>query len=208
MTIAKYLHSCILVQDDNLTLLFDPGNYTYEAKVFDAATLTKLDYIVITHEHQDHMHIPFIKELLEKFPDAKIITNMSAQKLLQDAGIESSTEGVAGINIVRTSHEKIFGVTPPENIMFEINNTLTHPGDSLQFSLSTPILLLPVQAPWCSLTQAVEFAISQNPKVIIPIHDWHWRDEATQMFYERLEKHFSEHEIKFIKPMTGVTFTL
>lgn len=197
MIITKHSHSCLLIKEQNQTILIDPGNYTYEEKALDINSLEKLDYILITHEHPDHMYMPFIKELVEKFPQVKIITNSSAVEVLKKEGVLASTEQSSDIQISSTPHERVFGVVPPENIQFSLFNKLTHPGDSLHFKLNTPILALPLQAPWCSLTEAVEYAVSLHPKIVIPIHDWHWNDSAREAFYERLTKYFGDNGIEF-----------
>jgi glyoxylase-like metal-dependent hydrolase (beta-lactamase superfamily II) len=140
MIISKHSHSCLLIKEANQTILIDPGNYTYEDKALDISSLEGLDYILITHEHPDHMYIPFMKELVEKFPDVKIISNESAVKVLKEANIEALMESSSDITISPTPHERVFGVVPPENIQFSLFNKLTHPGDSLHFLLNTPIL--------------------------------------------------------------------
>jgi hypothetical protein len=43
----------------------------------------------------------------------------------------------------------------------------------------------------------VEYAVSQKPKVVIPIHDWHWNEKAREGFYERLTKYFGDNGIEF-----------
>lgn len=207
MQITKYLHSCLLVEEVGKKFLLDPGNYTAEAKVLNINNLDKLDYLLITHEHQDHMYIPLIKKILLKFPDLAIITNPSAKKLLEKEGINSSTKATDLIKVESVPHEKVFGGEPPMNILFRIDD-LTHPGDSLHFNSSTKILALPVQAPWGSLTQAVKLAVSLKPKVILPIHDWYWNDIARELFYKRLESYFATLGIKFIGLKTGVQVTV
>src|SRR3990167_1958183 len=93
MKISKYIHSCLLVEDEGKTILIDPGNYTFEEKGLDIGKLEKLDFLLITHEHPDHMHMPLIKEILEKFPQAQIISNNSVKKILEERGI-NATENV------------------------------------------------------------------------------------------------------------------
>lgn len=203
MEITKYIHSCLLIKIKGKTILIDPGNYTYDSKALDINTLKKLDYLLITHEHPDHMYIPFIKEILAKFPDLSIVTNPSAQGKLSAEGIKSTTDSVGIIKIQKIPHERVFATDPPENILFNIADILTHPGDSLHFTYQTPVLALPVQAPWCSLTQAVEFAGSLKPQVILPIHDWHWNDIARAAFYKRLAEYFAKAGIKFLSLETG-----
>ncbi len=203
MKISKHNHSCLLVHEENITILIDPGNYTYDSKALDINVIDHLDYVLITHEHPDHMSIPLIKNVMDKFPEAKIISNSSVVKILESANIQASTEQNEFIKMEEVPHEKVFGVNLPQNVKFDIFNKLTHPGDSLHFSLSTPILALPVQAPWCSLTQAVEKALELKPKVIIPIHDWHWSYTARGAFYIRLEDYFKQFNIEFKSVQTG-----
>src|SRR4051812_48247483 len=83
MTISKHLHSCLLIGDNGKTVLIDPGVFTYQEKALDIQSLSGLDYILITHEHPDHMHVPLIKELLTKFPKAKIVSNPSIESILR-----------------------------------------------------------------------------------------------------------------------------
>jgi L-ascorbate metabolism protein UlaG (beta-lactamase superfamily) len=92
--------------------------------------------------------------------------------------------------------------------MFNIGNIFSDPGDSFSFKSTKKILALPVQAPWGSLTQAVELAVSLKPEVIIPIHDWHWNEIARNAFYKRLEDYFKNEGINFISPQTGVEITI
>ena len=82
MKISKHIHSCLLIKEQGKTILLDPGNYSYESKALDINSLKQLDFIGITHEHADHMYIPWIKEIVVKFPNVKIITNDSCVKLL------------------------------------------------------------------------------------------------------------------------------
>lgn len=203
MIISKHVHSCLLVKENGKTIIIDPGNYSYEENALDLEKLEALDHILITHEHPDHMYIPFIKKLIQKFPNVKIITNALAKKVLELEGINALSESNSDIIMANTPHEKVFGITPPENVQFEVFGHLTHPGDSLTFKCEAPVLALPVQAPWGSLTQAVDYAVSQRPKVIIPIHDWHWNEKARDAFYTRLEKYFGDLGIKFLPLRTS-----
>lgn len=203
MEITKYVHSCLLVEINGKRILIDPGNYTYDSKTLDINALERLDYLLITHEHLDHMYIPFIQKILAKFPNLSIVTNPSAQEKLNAEGIKSTTDSLDIIKVQRAPHERVFASDPPENILFNIADTLTHPGDSLHFTSQTPVLALPVQAPWCSLTQAVEFAVLLKPQVVLPIHDWHWNDVARAAFYKRLDGYFTQHGIKFLSLETG-----
>ena len=208
MKITKYVHSCLLVEEKEKVALIDPGIYTAQSKALDLRYIKKLDFILITHEHADHLYIPFLKEILVQFPDIEIITNPSVSLLLERQGIKASHKGNAYVGPEEAKHERLFFGQAPENALFHIFSRLTHPGDSFGFSETKEILALPVQAPWGSTTQAVEKALELKPKIIIPIHDWHWRDEARKAMYERLAEYFKEHNIEFRGLETDKTFEI
>lgn len=205
MQISKHLHSCLLVKDQNQTILIDPGNFTYAAHALDLNNLNQLDYILITHEHADHFHLPLIKDLLHKFPNVKIISNPSVVTILQTENITASSEGNEVIEMETLTHEKLWDKEPPQNTIFKIFRKLTHPGDSLHFTTSSDILALPLTAPWGSTTEAVKKALEINPKVIIPIHDFMWKDEIRVAMYERLTDFFKTRGIEFKGLKTGET---
>ena len=204
MRITKYLHSCLLVEEKETVILLDPGIFTYQEKVLDINKLSKLDYILITHEHPDHLHIPFIKELVAKFPNVKIITNSSIVAILQKENIKATTEGNELIQVTPVKHERVFDRPTPQNVMFEIFGKLAQPGDSMSFETTKKILAIPLVGPSWSTTQAVEKALSQNPKIVIPIHDWMWRDEWRVEMDKRLKEFFAKKDIDFKSPETGV----
>lgn len=204
MKISKHLHSCLLLEEKETTILIDPGNFTYEAHALDLTTLDHLDYLLITHEHADHYHVPFIKELVAKFPQATIISNSSVVSLLQKETIQATTESNEYINVLPFPHERVFDREAPQNVMFEVFGKLAHPGDSMSFTTDKEILALPLLGPSWMITQAVEKAVSLKPKVIIPIHDYHWKDEYRIQYYERLEKFFTPRGIIFKSLETGI----
>jgi len=183
MKISKYLHSCLLIQKDGISILIDPGSFTFEENALRVDTLEKLDFILITHEHQDHMSVPLLKKILEKFPDVRIITNGAAADLLAKDGIAASIQGTEFIELVPIPHEKVLTLVP-HNTLFHVFGELTHPGDSFQFTETRDVLALPIQAPWGSMVQALEKAAALKPKLVIPIHDWHWKDEARKRLYK------------------------
>lgn len=205
MKITKYVHSCLYVEADGITMLIDPGEYSVKEKAISIDTFSHLDYLLITHEHADHFSLPFVKEMVAKFQNLTIITNSSVQKMLQKENIISQTEGNDLIQVAAAPHEKIFGGIPPENIVVTLFNRLTDPGDSLHFDKTAEILALPIIAPWGSVTDSVEKAIALKPKIIIPIHDWHWNEEARKSMYARLVDYFKQFDIEFKGIETGKT---
>ena len=199
MKISKHVHSCLLIEEAGKVFLIDPGNYTVSENALDLSSIPQLDYLLITHEHQDHTDLSLIKEIFAKFPEVKIFSNSSVAVILEKEGIKVGTSGNELVTLETVPHEKIFmSNTLAKNVMFTIAGKFSHPGDSHHFETSSAILALPVQAPWGSTTAAVELAVKLKPKVIIPIHDWHWNEKARKSIYQRLEEYFRSLGIRFI----------
>lgn len=205
MKITKFEHACLLVEMPapvKRTALFDPGAMSYESLSIDA--LEFLDDIIITHEHGDHVHVPTIKKLFDKFPDVRITTTDAVVTILAAEGIPASSKPSEGIVFFDAPHEDVEPVFPsPEEIGVHYLDKLTHPGDSHSFNETKSILALPITGPWGSTIRAVNVALQLKPNFIIPIHDWHWREEARQQFYDSFEILFNKQEITFFKMVTG-----
>lgn len=208
MKITKYLHSCLLIEEAGKTILIDPGQYTFDAHVFPIDSLAQLDAIFITHEHADHCSLPFIRALVTKFPAVEIVTNTELVTTLQAEQVEATAELPDYVTAQPVAHEDIVFAVPPVNTQYTFFGKLTHPGDSHHLTTSAPILALPIQAPWGSFANAIKLAESLSPKYIIPIHDWHWKDEVRKMMYDRAEEYLAQSDIVFKKLETGETIEL
>jgi len=208
MSITKYLHSCLLIEEDNTVILIDPGEYTYNAKIFPLDTLAQLNYILITHEHADHFSLQFIKDIIAKFPDVAIISNQSVVKILEKENLPAASGGNDFITLTQVPHEEILFAPPPKNVQFTLFNKLTHPGDSFNFSSQVDCLAMPMTAPWGSMIAAMKKVVEVKPKVVIPIHDWHWKDEALHAFYPRVAEFLKPHGIDFKQAETGEAISL
>lgn len=205
MRITKYLHSCLLIEDQEKTVIVDPGIFTEQEKVLDVTKLANLDYIAITHEHSDHMSIPLIKKLVKKFPAVLVVSTGSVKRILKAEGIKVSTVDNDDIVVANIPHEKLFGTSAPQNILVNVFRKLSHPGDSLHIIKTLDILALPITAPWGSTTWAFDTAVKLNPKIVIPIHDYMWKDEIRFGIYTGLEKAFTKQKITFLPLETGKT---
>lgn len=203
MKITKFVHACLLVETPERVALFDPG--TMSEGALDIGRIERLDDIFITHEHADHMSLDLIKRLVAKFPDVRITSTSSVVKQLDEAGIAASDQPPEGAAFFEAPHESMAPLipTPPEEVGVHYLATLTHPGDSHSFKETKPILALPVAAPWGSSAAAIRLALALQPKHILPIHDWHWHEQARQLMYGRFEKVFGERGITFHKLETG-----
>lgn len=202
MKITKFIHSCLLVEDNGRIALFDPGAMSQDA--FDMEALDHLDDIFITHSHQDHVHLPFVKELLEKFPDARITSTQEVAEILNKEGIKVQTDPPEGVAFFDSPHESVEPLFPaPQEIGIHYLNKFSHPGDSHSFKETKEILALPITAPWGSSIKALNLTLELKPKFVVPIHDWHWQDQARAQMYDGYAKVLGEKGITMYKPVTG-----
>lgn len=205
MKITKFGHACVLVeiQDGTTTrtALFDPGLWSN----VPLADISNLDDIFISHGHPDHIDMDVLKALVVKFPNVRITAPTEVVTLLHANGFPQAAdvppEGAAFFVSPHEGHAPF--MTPPQEIGIHFMGAYSHPGDSHSFTETMPVLGLPVQAPWGSMMGAVDVALKLKPKYVIPLHDWHWRDEAKTWSYDRLEQLFGEQGITFLKPVDG-----
>ena len=210
MKITKYVHSCLLVETPDRACVIDPGRYSWASGSFDVARLKRLDNIVITHEHGDHMHLPFVQALVAKFPDVQVTSTPAAAKLLISAGLMNvGDQSSEGIELFAAAHESNVPLgSPPKHTGVHVLDRLTHPGDSHHFAGSKEILALPVTSGWGTQGAAAALATELKPKYVIPIHDWMWNEQARVKYYDLFERYFESQGISFIRPKDGVAFEL
>lgn len=206
------MHSCLLVETDDRVGLFDPGSFSWQSGLVKVEALERVDRIIITHEHADHYDPDFLRAVLARFEQAHIVCNDSVRRKIEADGISGLFRGqeTQCTKPFEAPHETlpVLSVEPPANTGFHFQNLLSHPGDSHRFTETKKVLALPVTAPWGSTTDAVRLALELKPEYVIPIHDWHYRDEARAGMYDMLERAFAESSIKFLKPQDGVAIEI
>lgn len=208
--LTRFVHSCVLAELPDQTVLIDPGQFSYESGLFDLAKLERLDKIIVTHEHFDHFHQPFVEEVMKKFPDAVLVTTQAVHDKLGNMPEEKFAHASFDhLQVFDTTHARTpLGMTVPENIGVHVSGLFTHPGDSHSFNESRAVLAMPMTAPWGSITAASYKIQELKPKYVLPIHDWHWKPEAVQGVYESLRSAFNQQGIDFMVPTDGETIDL
>ena len=176
MNITKIGHCCLLIKDHGLTILTDPGAWTA-----DQNSLTGIDVVLITHEHQDHFHIDSVKEIIKNNPNVKIVTNAAVGKLLEEAQIpfeilesgDSEKFGEVLVEGFGEKHAEVYKTIPQvQNTGYFISNRFFYPGDALiNPDKPVEILALPTAGPWMKLSEAVDYGKLIKPKVAFPVHD-------------------------------------
>ncbi len=92
-------HASVLVRLNGKTILFDPvfGDPSFIDRYFKLPSplekIRRVDYVLITHDHRDHLDEPTIKSIAEKFPDTKFLLGLGSEDLLNDwTGDEKRTQ--------------------------------------------------------------------------------------------------------------------
>ncbi len=206
MKITKFTHSCLYIQSPERSVLVDPGDFSWESDAFSMDAINALDRIAITHEHGDHMHIPFIEALVAKFPDVHIVANESIKSKLVSAGIDATIRPTTACTVAFESfHDDRLPWAPsiPEQTGFHILESLTHPGDSMKLTETKRILAIPMTAPWGAFGEAMQKVIDLKPEYVLPIHDWHWNEAARAGAYETATALLAKHDITFVSLQDG-----
>jgi len=176
MKIKKLGHCCLLIENEGVRVLTDPGAWNDGTD-----TVTGLDALVITHEHSDHLHLPSVKTVLENNPGVRIISNASVAALLSNEGIsceivghEAETE-VKGMKLkgFGNEHEEIYGALGKvENTGYLFAEKFYYPGDSFyKPNAVVEILAVPVCGPWMRIKECIDFVKALTPKISFPVHD-------------------------------------
>ena len=120
-TVTWIGHSTLLVQLDGVNFLTDPtwasrsgpfsglvgvGRYTPPAIAFD--DLPRIDFVLISHDHYDHLDEPTVKHLAQEF-NPRFVVPLGIKTWLEDRGITNVVElnwgesvTIAGLTVVCT----------------------------------------------------------------------------------------------------------
>jgi L-ascorbate metabolism protein UlaG (beta-lactamase superfamily) len=95
-------HACILLETPDMNMLFDPVlSYTYESEVsrYTYEDLPdSIDYVIITHNHQDHVLFETILQIRHKVKS--FIVSRSSGGFLQDPSLKLILKQVGCKNII------------------------------------------------------------------------------------------------------------
>jgi L-ascorbate metabolism protein UlaG (beta-lactamase superfamily) len=179
MELTKFGHACVRISDGDRRLAIDPGTFS---EVSEA--LTGVDAVLITHEHPDHLDVDKLAEAAAQNPALRIWAPQAVADQLagnQALGERVTAVGpgqsfVAGGLQVRTfggQHALIHSSVPViANVGYLVGDAVYHPGDSFVVpNAGVEALLVPVNAPWAKLAEAVDFTISVRAPRAFQIHD-------------------------------------
>ncbi|RYY33107.1 MAG: MBL fold metallo-hydrolase [Sphingobacteriaceae bacterium] len=208
MKISKYLHSCLLFEQDGYKMLFDPAKFSFAEGRVKADMFTDINSIVITHIHPDHYDAEILKSIIALNTDAVVYTNKQVGGQMEKDGIEykliNNDEFILGpfsLKPLSLTHEPLLDNPKPEMTGFVINGKVLHPVDALSNEMAgykgIELLLLVTMAPFANEVKIAAFADSIQPKQILPVHDGYARDFFIKQRYANYKKHFEKQGITF-----------
>lgn len=177
MKITKFGHCCLLVEENGVKILTDPGNYsTAQNEVRD------IHIVLITHhEHKDHLYFESLNAVLKNNPSAKVMTNRSVGKVLEKEKIpfimmedgQRILENGVSVEAFGRTHAVIYPTLPEiHNTGYFIADRFFYPGDALTNPKKpVEILAFPVNGVWLKLSDGVEYVKEIKPKFCFPVHD-------------------------------------
>ncbi|MES2409360.1 MAG: MBL fold metallo-hydrolase [Patescibacteria group bacterium] len=209
MKITKYGHCCLLVEENGVIVLTDPGSFSNTQNA-----VKNIDVVLVTHEHPDHFHVESVKEILKNNPEVLIVTNGSVNELLKkenilntkivEGGESFEYKGIMfkGFGVI---HEVIYkDWARVQNTGYCIAEKLFIPGDSFEHDDINPeILALPVAGPWMKIETAVDYCIRLMPKKTFPIHDGILSDFGKEVANRVASGILSKQNIEFINLELG-----
>jgi L-ascorbate metabolism protein UlaG (beta-lactamase superfamily) len=209
MRTVKFGHSCVRLEKDGRTLVIDPGAFS-ELESADAA-----DGILLTHEHRDHFDVERLRRtdapiftgartadaIVAEAPDlAERITTVGDGDSFEVGGFSVSAHG---------EHHALIHADIPRvaNTAFLVDGEVFHPGDSFTPPPArVPTLLMPLNAPWMLLREAIDFARRHSGGRAVAIHDGLLNDTGLMVSGGNAGRLLGANEIEYVRVEPGTEF--
>jgi L-ascorbate metabolism protein UlaG (beta-lactamase superfamily) len=219
MRVTKYIHSCLLVEEGDEKLLFDPGKFSFVEGLVKTEQFRDVNWIVFTHSHPDHLVADIVREIVE-LSGAFVIGNREVAEELRAEGLaviiledKEQSFGKYSLRAIPAKHQPILADRLPQNTAFIVNGKLLNGGDSFDAALEEyrgiDTLAVPVLAPYLTELQVMEYVKRMQPKQVLPLHDGYAKDFFIEQRYDNYAPRFEKLGITFHKlPRAGDSVNL
>ncbi len=206
MNITKLVHSCLLIENDGKKVLVDPGIYSWQNDKVKNTNFSDISTVVITHNHPDHLNHEFAKVIMQASPDAKWYGTQETVDGLKELGIDGlATSEDQDIEFVESEHADLspWFDKQPEHTSYLIFGEVLISGDchTLTSSYGARILAGAINGgPWGAVvgfSKMIE-SMSDRPKVVVPVHDWHLNEDARNAIYIKLSEVMGKFDVEFV----------
>ena len=211
ISITLFKHASLAIAYDGVEIYVDPVTKVGDTQI-DYSTMPKADYILVTHEHWDHLDPVAIKELSK--PDTVVILNGTAQKQLGYGEVMANnqtrqlTDGITLESVpaynTTPGREKFHPKGNGNGYILNIDGTRIYvAGDTEDIPEMAQLhdidlAFLPVNQPYTmTIDQAEKAALTIKPKILIP---YHYSDTPIEELKQRLDKDNSGIDVE-IYPM-------
>lgn len=207
MRIYKFIHSCLVFEDNGFKLLFDPGKFTFAEGQVKPNDFADVNAIIISHIHHDHLDTDNLKTITG-LSNAKVYANSQVGEALQKEGIAFElmeqgkyTVGPFTIDAFEVQHEPLLNAPIPQMTGYIINGKILHPIDSMEAKLTKipgiELLLMVTMAPFANELRIAGFADTLKPKQILPVHDGYVKEFFLRSRYDNYARYFEKAGIQF-----------
>jgi L-ascorbate metabolism protein UlaG (beta-lactamase superfamily) len=193
MRLTKFGHSCLLVEEQETRMLFDPGTLSDGFEELQGLTA-----ILYTHQHADHLDPERVRALLDRNPGVWVVSDEGSANALRDAGTEVEVVhdgaeldiGGVEVRVYGRDHAVIHPDIPViPNVGYLVAGRLFHPGDAFTVpDRQVEVLAVPAGAPWLKLSEAIDYLRELRPSVAVPVHEKLLSAIGTTLHYRQLEQ--------------------
>ncbi len=179
MEITHLGHACLLVEMAGTRLLLDPGEFTP-----DLSAASRVDAIVFTHQHLDHLDRGRLPDLIRTNPNARLLADPESARIITGMGFDvtaqdGTPQAIDGVTVtpVGTVHALIHQDIPRVanvGVVLSAENepTFYHPGDTLEEDPGpVDVVAFPLSAPWQRSREMTGYLRRLAAPSAIPIHD-------------------------------------
>jgi L-ascorbate metabolism protein UlaG (beta-lactamase superfamily) len=205
MKVTKLEHATLVLEVDGKTLILDPGFYTRPMEGYKNVVA-----IVITHNHDDHVHEDQIDRILKDNPEAVILgtgevaARLAPRKATAVHHGDFHQIGPFTAEFFGSMHIEIHRSIPLiQNCGVMINDTLFYPGDNyVTPDRKVKYLACPASAPWLKIGDVMDYIAEVKPEHCFPTHNIHLSDWGNQLNNGRIKQVVDEKGgvFKYLQP--------